>query len=165
MQGVPLGYMVQNLDDVDRGILHLLQANAREATAAEMGEMVDVSPSTIRNRIEILEENGVIRGYHPEIDYEQAGFDLHLFVVGRTSTANRAKVATEALEVPGVINVREMVTGEHNLHFEAVAVDSDAADETLSGIEKLDIEIVSTQIVKNLHVQPFNHFGTDILDE
>lgn len=157
--------MVQNLDDVDRGILHILQENAREATAAEMGEQTGVSSSTVRNRIEILEDNGVIRGYHPEIDYEKAGFELHLFVVGRTSTANRREVATEALEVPGVINVREMVTGEHNLHIEAVATDSDAADETIAGIEDLDIEIVSTQIVKELHVQPFDHFGADLVSD
>lgn len=157
--------MVKNLDDVDRGILHLLQGNAREATAAGMGEQVGVSASTVRNRIEILQQEGVIRGYLPEIDYELAGFELHLFVVGQASTANRAEVATEALGVPGVVNVREMVTGEHNLHVEAVAVDSAAADETLAGLEGLDLEIVSTQIVKDLHVQPFNHFGTELVEE
>ncbi|WP_152419462.1 AsnC family protein, partial [Halobiforma nitratireducens] len=32
--------MVHNLDDIDRGILHLLQQNARGATAAEMADMV-----------------------------------------------------------------------------------------------------------------------------
>ena len=72
--------MVHNLDDVDRGILHILQGNAREATAADMGDKVGTSASTVRNRIEYLEE-GVIRGYHPELDYEAAGFDLHLFIV------------------------------------------------------------------------------------
>lgn len=29
--------MVFNLDDIDRGILHLLQENAREATGDDMG--------------------------------------------------------------------------------------------------------------------------------
>ncbi len=63
--------MVHNLDDVDRGILHALQQNAREVTAAEMGDLVGTSASTVRNRIDYLED-GVIRGYHPELDYGSA---------------------------------------------------------------------------------------------
>lgn len=157
--------MVLNLDDVDQGILHLLQANVREATAADMGERVGVSASTVRNRIDRLETEGVIRGYHPEIDYEAAGFELHLFAVCRVPTSRRSEVAKEALELPGVVNVRELTTGADNLHVEAVAVDSDAADETVAGIEDLDVEIVSTQIVKELHVQPFDHFGEDVITD
>lgn len=159
-----LPHMVVNLDDVDRGILHALQANAREVTAAAMGDMVGVSASTVRNRIEHLENGGVIKGYHPEIDYEEAGFDLHLFIACHAPTAKRTELAREALELPGVVNVREMTTGADNLHIEAVAVDSDAADDTIAGIENLDLEIKSTQIVKKLHVQPFNHFGADIVE-
>lgn len=157
--------MVRNLDDVDRGILHALQQNAREATAADMGDAVGVSASTVRNRMEHLEDAGVIRGYLPEIDYEEAGFELHMFVVCRALTAKRTELAREALELPGVINVREMTTGANNLHIELVAVDSDAADETLAGLENLDLEIISSQIVNELHVQPFNHFGADMIGD
>lgn len=157
--------MVHNLDDVDRGILHVLQQNAREATAADMGDMVDVAASTVRNRTDDLEDAGVIRGYHPEIDYEAAGFDLHLFVVCRAPTAKRSELAREALDLPGVISVREMTTGADNLHIELVAVNSDAADETLAGIENLDLEIVSSQVIKDFHVQPFNHFGADLVED
>ncbi|SEW22979.1 Lrp/AsnC family transcriptional regulator [Natrinema salifodinae] len=157
--------MVHNLDDVDRGILHALQGNAREATAADMGDMVGTSASTVRNRIDYLEEN-VIRGYHPELNYEAAGFDLHLFIVCRAPTAKRTELAKEALELSGVINVRELTTGSHNIHIEAMAVDTDAADETRAGIENLDdLEIVSTQIINDLHVQPFNHFGADVVED
>ncbi|UHQ98690.1 AsnC family transcriptional regulator (plasmid) [Natrinema zhouii] len=157
--------MVHNLDDVDRGILHALQGNAREVTAADMGDMVGTSASTVRNRIDYLEEN-VICGYHPELNYEAAGFDLHLFIVCRAPTAKRTELAKEALELSGVINVRELTTGSHNIHIEAVAVDTDAADETRAGIENLDnLEIVSTQIINDLHVQPFNHFGADVVED
>lgn len=156
--------MVFNLDDVDRGILHALQTNAREATAADMGDIVGVSSSTVRNRIEHLENEGVIRGYHPELDYGEAGFELHLLIECRSPTAKRSELAKEVLELPGVVNVREMTTGSENLHIEAVAVDSEAADDTIGGIESLDLDIESTQIVKDMHYQPFNHFGSDIIE-
>lgn len=74
-------------------------------------------------------------------------------------------MALQALEISGVINAREMVTGEYNLHIEAVAVDSDAADATLAGIEALEFDIESSQIVKDQHIQPFNHFGKDIVEQ
>lgn len=155
--------MVHNLDDVDRGILHLLQENARGATAADMADTVGTSASTVRNRIDYLED-GVIRGYHPEIDYEEAGFELHLFVVCRAPAAKRTELAKKALDLPGVISVREMITGTDNIHIESVAVDSNTADETLTGIEDLDLEIVATQIIKDFHFQPFNHFGKDLFE-
>lgn len=156
--------MVHNLDDVDRGILHLLQENARGVTDTDMADMVGTSASTVRNRIDYLED-GVIRGYHPEIDYEEAGFDLHLFIVCRAPTAKRTELAEKALTLTGVINVREMTTGAHNIHIESVAVDSDMADETLTGIENLDLEIVSSQLIKEFHVQPFNHFGESEIED
>lgn len=56
------------LDDVDRSILHQLQLNARQ-TDTEIAEKVDVTSTTVRNRLDKLEGKGVIRGYHPEINY------------------------------------------------------------------------------------------------
>jgi len=156
--------MVHNLDDVDRGILHLLQKNARGATATDMADMVGTSASTVRNRIDYLED-GVIRGYHPEIDYEEAGFELHLLIVCRAPATKRTERAKKVLDLPGVINVREMTTGTANIHIESVAVDSDTADEILTGIENLDLEIISSQVIKDYHIQPFNHFGEDMIEE
>lgn len=157
--------MVHDLDDIDRGILHALQADARGATAADMGEQVGTSASTVRNRIEHLEDD-VIRGYHPEIDYEAAGFELRLLVVCRAPTARRSELARAVLGLPGVVSVRELTTGTDNLHVEVLATDSAAADAARAGIEDLeDLDIVSTQVVNTVHVQPFNHFGADVADD
>lgn len=74
--------MASELDNVDRGILHLLQVDARNTTAKEIAEKTGVAASTVRNRIEQLEANGVITGYHPKIDYEAANLPLKvLFVI------------------------------------------------------------------------------------
>lgn len=62
-----------SLDDTDKAILYLLQHDARGITTTEMGDRVGVSASTVRNRIENLEERNVLRGYHPVVDYDKAG--------------------------------------------------------------------------------------------
>lgn len=147
------------LDEVDRSILHELQEDARRTTAEEMGEAAGVAASTVRNRIENLEESGVIQGYHPHINYEAANYQLHLFIICRAPPAERAELAEEALEIVGTVTVREMLTGSNNLHIEAIAENSDAVDTVAEKIDDLGLEIVSTEVVKDEKVQPFNHFG------
>ncbi|WP_312908269.1 Lrp/AsnC family transcriptional regulator [Natronosalvus caseinilyticus] len=50
----------EELDSVDKGILYLLQEDARNNTTNAIGEQVGVSSSTVANRITKLEENGEI---------------------------------------------------------------------------------------------------------
>lgn len=50
------------LDALDNKILDVLEDNAR-ATYSEIGEIVGLSRVAVKNRIEILEQNGIIQGY------------------------------------------------------------------------------------------------------
>ena len=61
------------LDSVDKRILYHLQRDARGISSSDIGEELDLSPSTIRTRLNKLEESGIVRGYHIDIDYELAG--------------------------------------------------------------------------------------------
>ncbi|PSP52404.1 hypothetical protein BRC67_04665 [Halobacteriales archaeon QH_3_68_24] len=84
--------MTRDLDNVDRGILYMLQEDARNTTSEDIADKTGVSASTIRNRLERLEDDGVIRGYHPEIDYEAANLPLRvMFVIRTRSTTSASK--------------------------------------------------------------------------
>ena len=52
----------QGLDMIDHKILEILKDNARE-TYSEIGELVGLSRVAVKNRIEVLEKNGIIQGY------------------------------------------------------------------------------------------------------
>ncbi|WP_101295376.1 Lrp/AsnC family transcriptional regulator [Halegenticoccus soli] len=149
------------LDEVDRGILHVLQQDARRITTQEIGEKVDVSASTVRNRIGTLERSGVIRGYHPNINYERAGYQLHLLFMCAAPATDREKLAREATGVKGVVRVDEIVGSEQNILVEAVAADTDQLGETHDGLAELGLTIAHSNIFRNRYVQPFNHFGID----
>jgi DNA-binding Lrp family transcriptional regulator len=112
--------MAPDLDNIDRGILHLLQLDARNTTAQEIGDKTGVSPSTVRNRIQKLEEDGVITGYHPSIDYEAAGLPLELLFVITAPPSDRSEAVEDLLEIKGVVDIRETLTGRQNLYVEAV---------------------------------------------
>ena len=67
------------LDEVDRQILDLLQANARR-TNAEIAEEVGLTAPSVFERIRKLEQRGVIRGYTVQVDPEALGKQLTAFI-------------------------------------------------------------------------------------
>lgn len=58
---------IEGLDALDNKILEELKNNAR-ATFSEIGEVVGLSRVAVKNRIEVMEKNGVIQGYKAIID-------------------------------------------------------------------------------------------------
>lgn len=143
------------LDDVDRGVLYALQRDARNTTAGEIADEVDVSASTVRNRIANLEAHGIVEGYNPKLDYEKAGFTLRTLFVATAPARNRNELAREALSVPGVIDVREMLTSQRNLYIEAVATNTNDLAQITNELTDLGLELLSSEIVANHYVQPF----------
>ena len=60
------------MDAIDRAILRQLQADGRLSNV-ELAERVRLSPSSCLRRVRVLEQTGVIRGYHADIDPTAVG--------------------------------------------------------------------------------------------
>ena len=150
--------MARELDGVDRGILYMLQLDARNTTSGEIADKVGVSASTIRNRIDRLEEDGIVKGYHPEIDYEAAALPLRVIFVVTAPPTERSEVVDRLLDIQGVVDVREMLTGKRNVHVEVVGRDTNDIVRITDAIHDLGVEVESSEIMKRRKVQPFNHF-------
>ncbi|WP_225334282.1 Lrp/AsnC family transcriptional regulator [Halomicrobium urmianum] len=149
------------LDEVDYGILHLLQSNARDQTPVDMAESLPVSAQTVRNRIEKLEERGVIEGYVPVIDYEEAGFPMRVKFACTAPVGRRTELAREALEISNVVRVEEMLSARRNLHPLAVARNADEITAVTQALDDLGLRIESERLLRTHHHRPFNHFGED----
>ena len=63
------------LDDVDHIILGQLRAEGR-VTWRELGHRIGMSPTATADRVRRLEQLGVLRGYHAEIDLSSLGLGL-----------------------------------------------------------------------------------------
>ena len=83
-----------SLDDTDLAIVRALQANAR-ATYTEIGKAVGLSAASIHERVHRLEDRGVIRGYHAEVDPELLGLSV-LSLVSVLPSDSMDAAATEA---------------------------------------------------------------------
>lgn len=68
------------LDELDIDILRSLNDNARKSFR-DIAKELDVSLTTISNRVKILERSGVIRGYIPIVDATKLGYDI-MAVIG-----------------------------------------------------------------------------------
>lgn len=153
-----------DLDEVGKGILYPLQRDAREITTRGMADQVGVSASTVRNRITQMEEYGIIRGYYPDIDYDQAGLQLYVEIICSAPNPRREQLADQAREISGIISIREVCNGQDNIQIDAVETDSDDVARITGELSELGVEVVNTKIVKNTVIQPFNHFGEHVVE-
>ena len=149
------------MDDLDRRIVHTLQSDARKTSASEIAERADVSASTVRNRIRKLEQKGIITGYTPEVNYENAGYQLLTLIVCTAPIPQREELAMEALEVPGVVAVREIMTGVGNVHVEAIGTDGDDLSRIGQDLNALGLDIVDEDLIRNEYEHPFHEFDVD----
>ena len=77
------------LDDVDRQILSDLQTDGR-MTNVELAKRAGISAPPRLRRVRVLEDGGIIRGYHADIDADALGYSVNVFAfVGLTSQANQ----------------------------------------------------------------------------
>ena len=71
--------MAYVLDKKDSTLLKHMQNNAR-LTSAELGKLVDLSPSGVQKRLRKLEENGIVERYATMLNRKRLGYDLLVFV-------------------------------------------------------------------------------------
>jgi len=115
------------LDKIDRTILRDLQDSGR-MTNVELAERAGISAPPCLRRVRALEEAGVIRGYHADLNPESLGFGVTVFaLVGLQSQAEPDLRAFEELTL-GWDEVREtyMLAGETDFLLKIVATDWDS---------------------------------------
>ncbi len=113
------------LDAIDMRILAELQADGR-ITNVELASRVGLSAPPCLRRVRRLEEAGVLRGYHADVEPAAMGFEITFFaIVGLESQKQLVLDAFEA-EVIGWAEVREchMIRGGGDFLLRLVARDT-----------------------------------------
>jgi Lrp/AsnC family transcriptional regulator, leucine-responsive regulatory protein len=116
------GYEAQLLDDTNRRIVEELQADAR-LSMAELGRRVNLSAPAVADRVQRLEDSGVITGYHASIDPKAIGYPLSAVVRVRPASLKLHRIPEVAEEIPEVVECYR-ITGEDcffvKLHLRAM---------------------------------------------
>lgn len=153
--------MSHRLDGIDRQIVYALMDDARNTSAPMIAENLNVSAGTVRNRIDRLEEEGIIQGYTATVDFEQAGGRLTSLYMCTVPADERERLALAAQTIPGVINVRILMAGRRDLHVVAVGEDTEDLRDIARSLSELDIRIEDEELVQTEIRSPYAPFGPD----
>src|SRR6056297_2573962 len=146
------------LDAVDKRILYHLQQDARGTSSTDIAETLGLSSSTVRTRLNKLEESGIIRGYHIDIDYDLAGYPLHTKIICTAAVPERDELANQARKIRGVTAVRDIMTGERNVYVNAIGKDHDDLNRINKELDALGLTVVDEQLIRDEYVCPFRGF-------
>jgi Lrp/AsnC family transcriptional regulator, leucine-responsive regulatory protein len=98
------------MDATDRRIIEELQADGRLAMA-ELGRRVKLSAPAVAERVQRLERDGVITGYHAAVDPRRIGYPLAAIVRIAPATRQLDKIRELVRESPEVVECHR-ITGE-----------------------------------------------------
>ena len=121
------------LDTIDRRLLAELQDEGR-VTNVELAQRVGLTAPPCLRRVRALEEEGVIKGYHAELDASKLGFAITVFAL--VSLKSQAEESLRQFEdhMRGLPEVREchMLNGEIDFILKIVSKDLQSFQEFLS---------------------------------
>ena len=121
------------LDGIDRRLLAELQAEGR-VTNVDLAKRVGLTAPPCLRRVRALEEAGVIRGYHADLDASRLGFTITVFAM--VSLKSQAEEDLRAFEnhIKGLPEVREchMLNGEIDFILKIVSKDLQSFQEFLT---------------------------------
>lgn len=100
-------------DETDMKIIKELRKNGR-ASYREIADKIDVSPGTVQNRIEKLEEQDIIKGYHAVVDWEELDYEITSIIGLQVKSSALDRVVKKLDKNPNVFAVYT-VTGEFDL--------------------------------------------------
>ncbi|CQR48773.1 HTH-type transcriptional regulator Lrp [Haloferax massiliensis] len=100
-------------ENLDSDLINALLEDGRRSLRS-LAEELDVSVTTVSNHLRDLEDEGIIEGYTPRVDYDALGYDvtavMHLKVEGSALSEVTELLADE----PQMVSVYE-VTGDYDV--------------------------------------------------
>ncbi len=90
------------LDEIDWQILQELTKDGR-LSLSELGRRVHLSQPAVAERVRRLEESGVIRGYHAEVNAVQIGLPITAFIRLTSTPAQSERFMTFVHNLPEII--------------------------------------------------------------
>ncbi|MFN3403190.1 MAG: Lrp/AsnC ligand binding domain-containing protein [Cytophagaceae bacterium] len=118
------------IDNVDLKILSILDQNAG-TPYTEIAKQVFVSPGTVHVRMKKLEQMGIVKGSHLEIDYSKLGYDVTAFLGVYLEKSSFYDQALSGLrEIPEVVSVH-YTTGNYSMFIKLICKDTNHLREVL----------------------------------
>jgi DNA-binding Lrp family transcriptional regulator len=100
------------LDPIDKIIVEKLQANAK-ITNSQLAQEIGLSPAPTLERVRKLENAGIIKSYHADIDIEKLGLGVGIFILISLSSHKKNQIKSfvdQINQIPEVVECHH-ITG------------------------------------------------------
>ena len=115
------------VDSFDLVLVEELQRNGRQTNRA-LANKAGLAPSTTLNRVRELEQRGVVRGYHADVDLGALGRNLEALVFVRLQPKNAEIVQSfvdHVWALPETMQI-DMISGAEDIIIHLAVADTDA---------------------------------------
>lgn len=146
-----------DLDETDLEILRLLMANARRSYS-DIAEAVDLSPPAVSNRIDRLQDVGVIKRFTLDVDRSQLRGGVPVLVTLAVVPAELESVR-EVLREAGTVE-HLFTTADSRLVFQASVPHEDVREWLFARIESEHVRDIEVQLLASAEWTPAIE-GTD----
>ena len=141
--------MEHKLDNIDRKIIEMLQKNAR-TPVKEIAKEVFLSSPAVSARIEHLEKNGLITGYHAQINPVFLGYHIKAFINLEVEPNQKKDFYPFIQSIPNVIECN-CVTGDYSMLIEVAFRSTMELDHFINELQQFGR--TKTQIVFSTSVE------------
>jgi len=124
----------KKLDPIDHRLLEILQKNAR-TKLNEMAQQLGLTIPTISERIQKLEDRGVIKGYTAILDAKRLGKDITAFITVSIDSSKHYQMFMERARETEEILECHSVTGEGSHLIKVRSENTNALEKLLSRIQ------------------------------
>lgn len=135
----------ENLDEM---LVNALLNDGR-ASLRNLAEELGVSVTTVSNHLSDLDEQGVIKGYTPKVDYDELGYDVTAVIQLKVEGSAITNVADTLRDAKQMISVYE-VTGDHDVIAIAKFKNTDGMNRQIKNLlNDVNINETNTSVVLN----------------
>lgn len=106
------------VDTIDLQLLGFLKDNSR-LSFADLGRKINLSPSAVRERVQKMEDIGVIKKYDIQIDNKKLGYELEAFILLKVFPGQLKDVLKRIKDFSEIKEVHR-ITGNQNLHLKVI---------------------------------------------
>ncbi|BDD02710.1 Lrp/AsnC family transcriptional regulator [Aureibacter tunicatorum] len=135
-----MGY--HKIDKTDRKILNILQKSAK-ITNAQLSKEIGLSPAPTLERVKKLEQTGIIKSYHAQLDPAKIGLGVSTFVLVTLAGHNKENIDKFLDNINQIEEVIEChhITGSGDFILKVIAKDIASYQQVM--LEKVsDISVV-----------------------
>ena len=135
-------------ENLDQKLINELLGDGR-ASLRSLAEDLDVSVTTVSNHLSSLEEQGIIDGYTPKIDYDALGYDVTAILQLKVEGHALVEVTERLTEHRQMVSVYE-TTGDHDIIAIGKFHDTDNMNDTIKQLlTEPEIKESNTSVVLN----------------